>query len=196
MEIRAKAADARFKLACCQLPCNNNANILRLMMSCRLGKSCCPCQMRLPRWAWQLVWCFPLQVASSQPTPLSCWCTCMRKGRDAWYAHTCNAIESNVAEQHSVLRCADTTCYTVCSKFATLTMQHVHAAHTCCTVQTYQQLSWVQLLDLATSLLCLQDKYICRQHVQPKNCTDLDLNSRMESASGLETTSSVIEPAG
>ena len=169
MEIRAKAADARFKLVCCQLPCNNNANILRLMMSCRLGKSCCPCQMRLPRWAWQLVWCFPLQVASSQPTPLSCWCTCMRKGRDAWYAHTCNA---------------------------TLTMQHVHAAHTCCTVQTYQQLSWVQLLDLATSLLCLQDKYICRQHVQPKNCTDLDLNSRMESASGLETTSSVIEPAG
>ena len=132
MEIRAKAADARFKLACCQLPCNNNANTLRLMMSCRLGKSCCPCQMRLPRWAWQLVWCFPLQVASSQPTPLSCWCTCMRKGRDAWYAHTCNAIESDVAEQHSVLRCADTTCYTVCSKFATLTMQHVHAAHTCC----------------------------------------------------------------
>ncbi len=52
-------------------------------------------------------------------------------------------------------------------------MLRIHAAHTCCAVHIL--LSWVQLLDLTASLLCLQDKYTCRQHVQPKNGTEWSL---------------------
>jgi len=91
----------------------------------------------------------------------------MRKGRDAWYAHTCNAIESNVADQHSVLRCADATGYTLCSK--SLTMQHVHAAHTCCAYMLRG--AHIVVLGPTVGPNC----HTCRQHVQPKNGTEWSL---------------------